>query len=165
MSNPFKKWVALGSGLVVLFILAAGLLILRTKLSQPSYVPLRIVQSAPKPPYPEIPLSLTTLSEGEIQKFLSQDSTLVRRVESLPPSVFRAYAERKGLANPGEHFEAYADITDVNVPNKRLIFAGVSGDTCFVYYEQGGSARSYDVALFRPISGKPFRSNVERSLL
>jgi hypothetical protein len=58
------------------------------------------------------------------------------------------------MANPGQRFNATDFIYDSSVPRKRLIFAGVSQDKCFIYYEQGGIGLSSLVALFKLKSTK-----------
>jgi hypothetical protein len=52
------------------------------------------------------------------------------------------------MANPDQKFEATDVIQDASVPRKRLIFAGVADNKCFVHYEQGGRAHSYVVEFF-----------------
>jgi hypothetical protein len=53
------------------------------------------------------------------------------------------------IAEPGADFQ----VTDVNgnrkLPTRRLVAAGCSIDHCLVYYERGGIARTWQVALFR----------------
>ena len=56
------------------------------------------------------------------------------------------------MADPGKDFRATDVIYDSSLPSKRLIFAGVSGDKCFVHYEQGGIGLSYVLALFKVTS-------------
>jgi hypothetical protein len=52
------------------------------------------------------------------------------------------------MAEPGAAFQ----VTDVTVtpklPPRRLVAAGCSTDHCLVYYERGGSAHTWQVALF-----------------
>ena len=60
------------------------------------------------------------------------------------------------MANPGKHFIEGDVIYDSSVPRERLIFAGVSGEKCFVHYEQGGRGHMYLVVFFE---GDPKRSN------
>ena len=58
------------------------------------------------------------------------------------------------MANPGQRFEATDVIRDESLPRKRLIFAGISGNKCFVHYEQGGLGLSYPVAFFELTSSQ-----------
>jgi hypothetical protein len=52
------------------------------------------------------------------------------------------------IAEPGAEFQ----VTDVrgnpNLPIRRLVAAGCSTDHCLVYYERGGIAHTWQVALF-----------------
>jgi hypothetical protein len=52
------------------------------------------------------------------------------------------------IAEPGAEFQ----VTDVrgnpNLPIRRLVAAGCSPDHCLVYYERGGIAHTWQVALF-----------------
>jgi hypothetical protein len=89
----------------------------------------------------------------EWEKFLDGDFTIIKDMKALPRSVLHVYTEQGGtrllMADPGKRFEATDVINDPSVPRKRLIFAGVSGDKCFVHYEQGGYAHMYLLAFFK----------------
>jgi hypothetical protein len=52
------------------------------------------------------------------------------------------------IAEPGAAFRATDDIVDPTLPIRRLVAAGCSIDHCLVYYERGGSAHTWQVALF-----------------
>jgi hypothetical protein len=53
------------------------------------------------------------------------------------------------IANPGNPFQEPGVATDSTLPLRRLIAAGCSGDFhCLVYYERGGTNRTWHVALF-----------------
>ena len=52
------------------------------------------------------------------------------------------------IADPGARFQVTDVIVDPKLPNRRLVEAGCSTDHCLVYYERGGSNRSWHVALF-----------------
>jgi len=52
------------------------------------------------------------------------------------------------IAESGAQFQGTAGITDPSLPLRRLVAAGCSTDHCLVYYERGGSARTWLVALF-----------------
>jgi hypothetical protein len=101
-------------------------------------------------PLIEYPLGKTAQSEA--QRFLDYHFSLVNDVRNLPVSVLQAFTEQGGsrllMANPGENFRATDVVYDPTLPSKRLIFAGVSGEKCFVHYEQGGLGHSYILALF-----------------
>lgn len=96
------------------------------------------------------------LSKVARDEFLDRDFTIVKDVRVLPSPVLEALTEQSGsrlvMANPGEKFEATDFILDSSLPQRRLIFAGVSGDRCFIHYERGGRGHSYIVAFFRLMS-------------
>jgi hypothetical protein len=110
----------------------------------------------PRTPLGDGPLVIfhdSELSPSLRQHFLEGNFTLIKRVKALPRPVLQVFSEQGGsrflLADPGKKFEATDAIDDSNIPQKRLIFAGVLDDKCFVHYEQGGIAHSYVLALFR----------------
>lgn len=51
------------------------------------------------------------------------------------------------IAEPGAAFRV-KDVGDSTLPTRRLTAAGCSYDYCLVYYERGGDARTWRVALF-----------------
>lgn len=53
------------------------------------------------------------------------------------------------IAEPGAEFEVTDVRGDRRLPTRRLVAAGCSTDHCLVYYERGGSAHTWYVALFR----------------
>jgi hypothetical protein len=54
------------------------------------------------------------------------------------------------IAEPGEEFQVTDVIRNSNLPIRRLVAAGCSPDYhCLVYYERGGIAHTWQVALFR----------------
>lgn len=87
------------------------------------------------------------------QQFLEGDFKIIRDVKELPQPVLQAFTEQGGsrllMANPGKRFLATDVISDSNLPRKRLIFAGVLDDKCFVHYERGGIALANILAFFR----------------
>jgi hypothetical protein len=93
--------------------------------------------------------AMTRLAKEE---FLQGGFSLIKNMQDLPPSVLRAFTEQGGarlvMADPGKDFRATDVVYDSALPSERLIFAGVSGDKCFVHYEQGGIGLSYVLALF-----------------
>ena len=52
------------------------------------------------------------------------------------------------IAEPGAEFQVSGVIGDAELPIRRLVAAGCSIDHCLVYYERGGSVRTWQVALF-----------------
>jgi hypothetical protein len=85
--------------------------------------------------------------------FLTDDFVIAHRMRMLPPSARQAFTVTGGhrltMADPNEDFEATDAILFPGMPRKRLIFAGVSGDKCFVHFEAGGIVHSYEGAFFR----------------
>jgi hypothetical protein len=53
------------------------------------------------------------------------------------------------IAEPGADFQDTDDIVNPKLPTRRLVAAGCSTDHCLVYYERGGFAHTWHVALFR----------------
>jgi hypothetical protein len=52
------------------------------------------------------------------------------------------------IAEPAAEFQATDVIVKPNLPIRRLVAAGCSFDYCLVYYERGGFAHTWHVALF-----------------
>jgi hypothetical protein len=52
------------------------------------------------------------------------------------------------IAEPGARFQVTDVIVDPTLPIRRLVAAGCSIDHCLVYYERGGIAHTWQVALF-----------------
>jgi hypothetical protein len=52
------------------------------------------------------------------------------------------------IAEPGADFQASEVIVKPDLPIRRLAVAGCSYEHCLVYYERGGNARTWRVALF-----------------
>jgi hypothetical protein len=52
------------------------------------------------------------------------------------------------IAEPGAKFQVTDVITEPTLPIRRLSVAGCSTDHCLVYYERGGYAHTWHVALF-----------------
>jgi hypothetical protein len=52
------------------------------------------------------------------------------------------------IAEPGAAFRATDVILEPNLPTRRLVLAACSIDHCLVYYERGGIAHTWQVALF-----------------
>jgi hypothetical protein len=52
------------------------------------------------------------------------------------------------IAEPGAEFQGTEAIVDSTLPIRRLVAAGCSYDHCLVYYERGGIAHTWQVALF-----------------
>jgi hypothetical protein len=52
------------------------------------------------------------------------------------------------IAEPGAEFQVTDVIVNPNLPHRRLVAAGCSIEYCLVYYERGGIAHTWHVALF-----------------
>ena len=52
------------------------------------------------------------------------------------------------IAEPEAEFQATDVIVTPRLPSRRLVAAGCSADHCLVYYERGGFAHTWHVALF-----------------
>jgi len=94
----------------------------------------------------------TELSPMQKAHILDGEFVVVTNVELLSETVKSALAEafrqeRFEMANPGQKYQD----TDVGQggPLRRLVFAGVSSEKCFVHYERGGRGHGYYVIVFR----------------
>ena len=54
----------------------------------------------------------------------------------------------RDIAQPGARFQGTDEIDNPTLPLRRLIAAECSLDHCLIYYERGGSALTWHVALF-----------------
>jgi hypothetical protein len=52
------------------------------------------------------------------------------------------------IADPGAQFQVTDSVVDPKLPSRRLVAAGCSTEYCLVYYERGGRAHTWHVALF-----------------
>jgi hypothetical protein len=52
------------------------------------------------------------------------------------------------IAEPGAEFQTTDVVSKPQLPIRRLVAAGCSSDHCLVYYEHGGIAHTWQVALF-----------------
>ena len=136
---------------VIVFIVAAG-------------IALALSRRDRKPLGETPPLDFSSQGTSQLarQQFLDGDFTVIKDVRLLPRPVLEKFTEQNGsrpvMVNPGKNFIVGDVIYDSNVPRERLIFAGVSGEKCFVHYEQGGRGHMYVLALFdltSPRSVKP----------
>jgi hypothetical protein len=78
---------------------------------------------------------------------------IVTSVRGLPLGVrdgLQALFQRHFLdiAEPGAAFRATDVVNDPNLPTRRLVHAACSTDHCVVYYERGGIAHRWQVAIF-----------------
>jgi len=101
-----------------------------------------------------LPKSLRNHLRGE--QFVS-----ISAVASLPAGVRDGlqalwHSPKFEMAEPGSEFQATDVVTGLNLPIRRLILAGCSGDHCLIYYEHGGIAHAFAVVLFETKSGVRF---------
>ena len=78
---------------------------------------------------------------------------VVTSVRGLPLGVREALQDLFGsgsldIAEPGAEFQATDVVVTPKLPTRRLVAAGCSTDHCLVYYERGGIAHMWHVALF-----------------
>ena len=78
---------------------------------------------------------------------------IVTSVRGLPLGVrdglqtlFRS--DRLDIADPGAAFRATDVVNEPNLPTRRLVHAACSIDHCVVYYERGGIAHTWQLAIF-----------------
>jgi hypothetical protein len=86
---------------------------------------------------------------------LVRDGTfgIVTSVRGLPLGVRDALQTLFGsrtlaIAEPGAEFQQTDVIVDPSLPIRRLVAAGCTSNHCLVYYERGGFAHTWHVALF-----------------
>lgn len=78
---------------------------------------------------------------------------IVTSVRGLPLGVREALQGLFGsasldIAEPGAEFQVTDVVVNPKLPTRRLVRAGCSSDHCLVYYERGGIAHTWHVALF-----------------
>jgi hypothetical protein len=100
---------------------------------------------------PPLDFSASNMPESERQHFLDGDFTIIKDMKALPGPVLEAFIEQGGsrpvIANPGRNFVVGDVIYDSSIPRKRLLFAGVLSEKCFIHYEQGGRGHMYVLAM------------------
>jgi len=93
------------------------------------------------------------LSETLRAHLQSERLEIVTSIRGLPLGVREALQQLFGspsldIAEPGAEFQATDDVGNRKLPIRRLAAAGCSIDHCLVYYERGGIAHTWQVALF-----------------
>ncbi len=94
------------------------------------------------------PLSAALLAHMKEERF-----SPVTSIRGLPLGVREALQSLFGsstldIAEPGAEFQSTDVVVNPKLPNRRLVAAGCSSDHCLVYYERGGIAHTWQVALF-----------------
>lgn len=96
------------------------------------------------------PAALPAELRAQIQK---EQFSIVTSIRGLPLGVRGELEALFGthsldIAEPGAPFQASGVASVSRLPIRRLAAAGCSYEYCLVYYERGGSARTWRVALF-----------------
>jgi len=120
----------------------------RTRVLSAIVVSLWSVVAAGSQAVPPIALSETVRGHVKDERF-----QIVTSVRGLPLGVrdelqtlFRTQA--LDIAEPGAAFQATDVVVNPKLPIRRLVAAGCSIEYCLVYYERGGIAHTWQVALF-----------------
>jgi hypothetical protein len=128
-----KSFVLVGLAIAACICLASARYLLRDK----------------PPPFKVDPIPSTPriLSTAEVEKILQDAFTVVRKVSLVPDAVKKDYSliaqQPFRMVNPGQAMSTDAIIP--GVPNKALVFAGVSGKHDVLLFEVGGLADSFVV--------------------
>ena len=91
---------------------------------------------------------------GELRAHVKDERFgLVTSIRGLPLGVREGLQALFGsqtldIADPRGEFRVNSVVGDSKLPTRRLIAAGCSYDHCLVYYERGGIAHTWHVALF-----------------
>jgi hypothetical protein len=93
------------------------------------------------------------LSESLRAHVKNERFQIVTSIRGLPLGVRDALQMMFGtptleIAEPGEEFQVTDVIANPKLPIRRLVAAGCSIEHCLVYYERGGIAHTWQVALF-----------------
>jgi hypothetical protein len=93
------------------------------------------------------------LSEALRAHLKNERLGIVTSIRGLPLGVRDALQTLFGsqaldIAEPGAEFQATDVVSNPKLPIRRLVAAGCSADHCLVYYERGGGAHTWQVALF-----------------
>lgn len=104
------------------------------------------------------PTKPPSLSAADKAHVLSDTFSVIRSVTQIPAAVQKALGlpaanPLNGMTDPGKPFEV-GDAVSGKLPFRRLIFAAVNAQYCLVYYELGGIAHRYEVALYRLQGGQ-----------
>jgi len=96
------------------------------------------------------PMALSETVRGHVKDARFQIVTSVRGlplgVRDELQTLFRTQA--LDIAEPGAEFQATDVVVNPKLPIRRLVAAGCSIEYCLVYYERGGIAHTWQVALF-----------------
>lgn len=95
----------------------------------------------------------TALSEALRDHVKNGHFGIVTSTAGLPAGVQEALRRLFGsqildMAEPGAEFQIAEEVVKPNLPPRRMVAAGCSTEYCLVYYERGGVAHTWHVALF-----------------
>ena len=105
-----------------------------------------VVACSPQPPSAALPAALRDpVKNGRFM--------IATSIRGLPLGVRNELTTLFGtptldIAEPGAAFQASAEIGNPRLPIRRLVAAGCETAYCLVYYERGGGAHTWHVALF-----------------
>jgi mono/diheme cytochrome c family protein len=96
-----------------------------------------------------VPHKLTAAEKAHI---LDGEFSIEKTVDHLPDNLKSAFAHLAKehdfkMANPGEKYQE-TDVVEPGLPDRRLIFAGVSKGRCFIHYEKGGWGHNFHIVVF-----------------
>lgn len=94
----------------------------------------------------ELPDELRAHVQNERFQIVTSIRGMPLGVRSELQTLFRSDA--LDIAEIGADFQAGGAQVDSSLPLRRMVAAGCSYDHCLVYYERGGSAHTWHVALF-----------------
>jgi hypothetical protein len=148
-----SKNVVIGLAALVVVVVASIYVVERFQAPSKSNPPNSTTISEYPAPPPGTNFDSAKMSAVDRRTFLSADYRIINKVADLPDGIKKLYSANGvaggAIADPGKRFEATDAISDLNLPRRRLIFAGVTQDRAFIHYEEGGFAHSYLVELYR----------------
>jgi hypothetical protein len=100
----------------------------------------------PKPSAPALPETLRVHLKNERFDVVTSIRGLPLGVREEMQTLFGS--QTLDIAEPGAEFQLSDAISNPRLPTRRLVAAGCSTDHCLVYYERGGLAHTWRVALF-----------------
>ncbi len=98
-----------------------------------------------------VPKGAPNLNQADIEKMLGVERfQIVRRVRDVPVAVQKSFTNLTSfpfeMADPGKNM--MDDVIVPGLPARRLVFAGISDDSAFVVYEQGGYVDTLEAVFF-----------------
>ena len=98
-----------------------------------------------------VPRGAPNLNQADIEKMLGVERfQIVRRTRGVPLAVQLSFTNLTGfpfeMADPGKNM--LHDVIVPGLPARRLVFAGLSDDSVFLVYEQGGYVDTLNAVFF-----------------